>query len=206
MLEQLAVREAVKVTGKDTGPLDSSCFQIIYEGEIITLRSTNVSEKRQWINQIETAKTSLQKAKVSASASEKNPSADTIGTLNVQVFGPQNCFEPGKYRAIFVVGKIKGQILKSKIVDASTANPRINQSLIFTISSLDDKLQLTLYHYDKYSSDSNNSFLTVEYLGEGSIQLDFLEYYAGKQTENIKLHLKDGGYECISIKMMYKPT
>lgn len=155
ILEQVTIREAVKTAGKDTGPLDTTCFQIIYAGEVITLRASNVSEKRQWINQVETAKTNLQKAIGSSSAAVKHSTADTIGTLNVQVFGPQNCFEPGKYRAIFVVGKIKGQILKSKIVDASLANPRINQSLIFTISSLDDKLQLTLYHYDKYSSDSN---------------------------------------------------
>jgi C2 domain len=161
MLEQLTIREAAKTAGKDTGPLDSSCFQIIYAGEVITLRASNVSEKRQWINQVEAAKANLQKTldtRGTFSATDKNPTADTIGTLNVQVFGPQKCFEQGKYRAIFVVGKIKGQILKSKIVDASLANPRINQSLIFTISSLDEKLQLTLYHYDKYSSDSNAVF------------------------------------------------
>lgn len=38
------------------------------------------------------------------------------------------------------------------------------------------------------------------------MQLDFLEYYAGKPTEVIKLPLKDGGFESITIKMLFKPS
>lgn len=46
----------------------------------------------------------------------------------------------------------------------------------------------------------------VEYLGYSEIQLDFLEYYGGKETEKIQLVMKDSQGESVYIQMMYRPT
>ncbi|KAJ3337239.1 Intersectin 1 (SH3 domain protein), partial [Kappamyces sp. JEL0680] len=195
LIEGVTIGDAVRLPSKDTGPIDNTCFQIGYENEIITLRASNVSEKRQWINLVDIARKNYQTFNLKA-ASLSKPAADTIGTLNLILLSASHCLDPGKFREVFAAGRIKEQVLKSKIVDA--ARPVFNQSLIFTIATLDDSLQISLYSYDKYSADV--------YLGQAEIQLDFLEYYAGKQTEVIKLSLKDGGYEHLSIKMVYKPT
>jgi hypothetical protein len=197
MLEDVSVSDVIK-TGKDVGTINKATFQIIYGSDEITLKAPSVSEKRQWINQIEAAKKiciSL-KSKTSSPNKLKGNNLDTIGTLNLILLEASNCLEIVKNRQIFAVGQIRDQVLKSKIVDG--AKPIFNQPLIFTLSSLDSSLLITLFQCEKYTADV--------YLGQAEIQLDFLEYYAGNQTEVIKLDLKDGGYESITIKMVYRPT
>jgi hypothetical protein len=194
----------VRVASKDTGPLDNTCFQILYETEIITLRASSSSEKRQWINQVESAKKAWKVQRPKSTEKMRNSSQDTIGTLNVLLLSLQNCKCPGKYRKIFAVGRINDQILKSKMI--STADGRFNQSLIFTLPSLDTSFQIELYNADETSLDGIVfHFLTVAFLGQGEMQLDLLEYYIGKQTEDIVIPLKDSIFDTMTIKMMYKP-
>lgn len=70
--------------------------------------------------------------------------------------------------------------------------PKWGQDLIFSVFSLDSTLKISLYNYDRYSKDGNFYFLKIiEYIGETSIQLDFLEYYGTKETEPITLKLKE---------------
>ena len=44
----------------------------------------------------------------------------------------------------------------------------------------------------------------IEYLGETSLQLDFLEYYNEKSTEIIQLQFKDSKSSSISVKLAYR--
>jgi hypothetical protein len=195
MLSHLEIREACRISNKDVGSLDNCCFQIIHETEIITLRVTNVSEKRQWMNQIEAA-IKLHHTKANKKSVQKHNSGvtSTIGTLNVLLMRAYKLGFQTSFKEVFAVVRVGEQILKSKIVNEQSLV--FNQPLIFKISSLDDVLQLSLYKYDKYSVDA--------YLGQAEIQLDFLEYYGGKETELIQLPMKDGVFEKIDIKLVYR--
>ena len=117
MLEHLNIRDAVKVPTKDTGTLDSSCFQLIYDSEVITLRAASVSEKRQWINQVDSAKKVL--VKHNKPVVEKLKSGNEIGTLNVKVLRALNCLEPGKLRSILVVAKIGNKLSINNIRESA---------------------------------------------------------------------------------------
>ncbi|KAI8901879.1 hypothetical protein BC833DRAFT_617246 [Globomyces pollinis-pini] len=195
MLDSLIVREAIRVAGKDCGPLDNCCLQFVYEDEVMTFRAANVSEKRLWMNQVESAIRTI--SSIAKSTTGLNATlSETMGTLSVHLVETRGRTEPGNRKELFVVAKLSGQTLKSKLIHPS--RPQFNQSLMFSVTSLDSSLQLSLYYYDKYSAD--------EYLGSSEIQLDFLEYYGGKETELIQLALKNGGYESISIKLMYRPA
>jgi hypothetical protein len=46
----------------------------------------------------------------------------------------------------------------------------------------------------------------IAYLGQAEIQLDFLEYYGGKETEVIQLPMKDGNFATIDLKLVYRPA
>lgn len=201
MLDALSIREAAKIPNKDTGILDSTCFQIIVDEEVLTLRASSVADKLVWITKVTNAQNAVHQE---GALNQKKPhtSVENIGTLNIQLLGVSG-IESGQFRNIFALGRIKDQELKSRIVEAS--KPIFNQAMIFTLSSLDDCIKLSLYEYDKYSADSNHSTLTIVYIGEAEMQLDCLEYYAGKQTEEITLKLKDRN-EKISLRMKFKAT
>ncbi|KAJ3270432.1 Intersectin 1 (SH3 domain protein) [Terramyces sp. JEL0728] len=197
MLNHLSIRDAIKLPQKDTGDITNCSFQIIYEEEIITLRTTNVSEKRQWINLVEAAikefKLSMIKEK---SSINMNNAQQAIGTVRVRLLEGVHKSDPSKPKKVFAVVRVGHQSLRSEMVNP----PKLvfNQSFIFTIFSLDESLKVSLHTYDKYSPD--------EYLGHSEIQLDFLEYYGGKETEKIQLNMKDGQGESVYIQMMYRPT
>ncbi|KAJ3318153.1 Intersectin 1 (SH3 domain protein) [Boothiomyces sp. JEL0866] len=197
MLNHLSIRDAIKLPQKDTGDITNCSFQIIYEDEIITLRTANVSEKRQWINLVEAAikefKLSMIKEKSSVNM---NNAQQAIGTVRVKLLDGVHKSDPNKPKKVFAIVRIGHQSLRSEMVNP----PKLvfNQSFIFTIFSLDESLKVSLHTYDKYSPD--------EYLGHSEIQLDFLEYYGGKETEKIQLVMKDGQGESVYIQMMYRPT
>lgn len=139
---------------KDLADIDPAAFSIIYDDQSLNVKAVGVSEKRQWINQIEGAKKVAVGSRSKPSAVSLKANSDRIGTLKVQLIQTIKCLRPGKYRQIFAVGKIKDQVLKSKVVDAAIDHQcRFNQPLIFSLPSLDDTLQISLYRYDKYSTD-----------------------------------------------------
>lgn len=87
---------------------------------------------------------------------------------------------------------------------------------MFSVFSLDESIKISLHNYDRYSKDGEALFVTPikrdkeshttikEYLGEASIQLDFLEYYNGKETEKISLNLGDAKSGSVVIQMAYR--
>jgi hypothetical protein len=175
---------------------------MIFENEILTFRTSNVSEKRQWLNQIESAIRASHTAEVPKP--EGKSLGNAIGTLHVLISKAKktNSSRTTRTSQILVVAKVGSQVLKSK--RALIANPSFNQSFIFTIYSLDEILKLSIHGYDKYSADG--SFLLIlEYLGHAEIQLDFLEYYGERETEMINLAIKDGDlFHQLDIKLLYR--
>jgi hypothetical protein len=138
------------LTVQDT---DSDSFQIAFDDQTIMLRALSSSEKRQWINQIESARKAYRdvltkKAQLGAS----NPSK-TIGTLSVLLCEARNCKDTVKTREIFAMGQIGGQSLKSKVVPISFQHATFKQKLIFSLPSLDEVLRISLFRFNKYSED-----------------------------------------------------
>jgi hypothetical protein len=159
LLTELSVREATRVPNKDIGVLDNCCFQLLFEDEILTLRTNNVSEKRQWINQVETARKMNQPSKPKSNQLLSSQS-EAIGTLNVVLIRARKSASSGMQalilapcREIFAVANVGEQKLKSKIIDGNALV--FNQSLIFKLQSLDAVLQISVFKYDKYSADGN---------------------------------------------------
>lgn len=175
---------------------DSDSFQIDFEDQSIMVRALSISEKRQWINQIESARKVCRDLEAKKQNQSKLSNPSNIGTLSVLLCEARNCLDTLKTREVFALGRIKEQVLKSKVVNLSFQNAKFNQNLIFTLPTLDEVLQISLYRYNKYSADV--------YLGQAEIQLDILEYYAGKQTDEIELPLKDGGFKTLVIRIIHK--
>ncbi|KAG9290202.1 hypothetical protein G9A89_022178 [Geosiphon pyriformis] len=175
------------------------CFQIVHIAEKINLRARDVSVKRQWINQIETARGYC------LGIEQKNQNKDCIGTLRAVIYEGVVPFDPyAKEKPTvnsYCQARLNRQVFKTKVVK-ETINPRWNQVLLFSVTTLDDTLKLSLFNYDKHTQN--------EYLGQAEIGLRLLETYDNRETEKITLHLKDvppgRPIGSISIYLSYRPT
>ncbi|KAH6564033.1 hypothetical protein BASA62_008155 [Batrachochytrium salamandrivorans] len=201
LLSDMIVREAVKTGAKDVGSIDKCCLQIVMEHEVITLRAMAVSDKRQWLNQIEaavSAERSMKKRQLLGGSSDISTMGQpTIGTLEVklhQAHGLGVIERGGRRLDVFAIVQVHHQATKSKRVHSS--QPRWGQSLMFSVHTLDDVIKIALYGYNQYSKD--------EYLGQAQIQMDILEYYGGKATEVITLDLRDASQGKIEVQLMYR--
>ncbi|CAG8730175.1 15683_t:CDS:2, partial [Funneliformis mosseae] len=78
--------------------------------------------------------------------------------------------------------------------------PRWNQHLMFSVTTLEDTLKLSVFQYDKYTQD--------EYLGKAEIKLSFLEHYGDNETDKLIYQLKDVApdkpFGSISVYLSYK--
>lgn len=179
---------------------DSECvFEIVQIEKIIGLKTNSIGEKRKWMNLLE--EYSQYSRKDEDDQVEKE---EYLGTLRVTIIEGRN-LEPitpkgnillnfkGKSNPYLIV-QLNKQKLQTK-AEKDTLNPYWNQSLIFSVSSLDDILRITCYNYEKYSYN--------EYMGEIELPLNFLEYYGEKSTEMITLNFKDKRGSVI-IQMNYK--
>jgi Ca2+-dependent lipid-binding protein len=211
---------------KDVGVIDESSFQIVHIDKIITLRAPSPSEKKQWLNVVESciedAEKKLTQDEVNIPHKMKSlVDRPIIGTLEVKLLETKKLACSDRIRkfiflksgiveiflkiiflknigikpAVFCTVTVDQQSLKSK--SSQSWPPKWDQELMFSIFSLDKSLKMTLYNYDRYSKD--------EYIGEASIQLDFLEYYNGKETEKISLELKDVKHGFMVVQLAYKP-
>jgi hypothetical protein len=171
---------------------ENECLNLSFENEILNLKPETKSEKRNWINQFEQARKQISQITI-----QKSPKVQqAIGTLEcILLKGYHNQSHPKKENdQIFALATIDDQVFRSKQV--SLSNAVFNFSTVFSVFSLDSVLRIGIYRFEKYSVN--------EYLGQAEIQLDFLEYYGGRETEVIMLKMKDGGFEKISIKMTYR--
>ncbi|OAJ42474.1 hypothetical protein BDEG_25924 [Batrachochytrium dendrobatidis JEL423] len=201
MMSDMIAREAARLSNKDAGLIDKCCLQIVMENDIITLRAMSVSDKRQWLNQIEAAVKIERTAQKRLAGGQKMQasimSQTTIGTLEVKLYQAQHLGpvdRGGRRLDVYAVVQVHHQATKSKQV--SWSQPRWNQSLTFSVTSLDDVIKIALYGYDKYSKD--------EYLGQAQVQMDILEYYVGKETERMTLDLHDASQGKVEVQLLYR--
>ncbi|CAG8523760.1 4631_t:CDS:10 [Paraglomus occultum] len=186
-----------EIVVKDGGS-DKISFQLTHNTYKINLRTNNVSVKRQWVNNLETASGYCQRK------AEGNPIvSDYIGTLKVLVYEayiPNNGLYANKPLNLHCRAQLSRQIFKTKSVK-DTLSPKWNQALIFSVATLEDTLRLSVYNSDGKSNQD-------EYMGQASIRLNyFLKENREKQTDAIKLSLKDGATDAhISVSLTYKPT
>ena len=149
----MQVRDAINVPHKETGPLDANCFQIIFDGEVLTLRVGTVPDKLQWLNQIDTAIKAVKSfSKVPSILDLSNHSGGTLRlkllNINFQSSSKNRSFP---YSSVFLIAKIENQALKSKKIGARDTS--LYQSLIFSIPSAESKLRISIYAFHKYSAD-----------------------------------------------------
>ncbi|KAK6095770.1 hypothetical protein MT418_004440 [Batrachochytrium dendrobatidis] len=94
MMSDMIAREAARLSNKDAGLIDKCCLQIVMENDIITLRAMSVSDKRQWLNQIEAAVKIERTAQKRLAGGQKMQasimSQTTIGTLEVKLYQAQH--------------------------------------------------------------------------------------------------------------------
>jgi flagellar motor switch protein FliG len=83
MIQKILVREAQKVPNRDVGDLDSTCFQILDGEEVITVRTSNISETRQWINSIDGAIKNQKQVLKKTKLGTQSELMSAIGTLEV---------------------------------------------------------------------------------------------------------------------------
>lgn len=151
LLSELLVREAVKVLNKDQGSLDSSCFQLLCKDDIITLRANSSSERKRWVKDIDDAITKHKAASLNIKpviVSKK----DTIGTLKLSLLDTKNMEASLKKEQIFCVLQLDDQIIRSQKRHIYIP---FNQAVMFSVSSLDHNIKITLCRHSEYSSDGN---------------------------------------------------
>ncbi|KAI8903624.1 hypothetical protein EDD86DRAFT_214877 [Gorgonomyces haynaldii] len=192
LLNEFTCSEAVRLSNKDTGPLDNQCFQLYLKDQVMTLRCQNNSEKRQWMNQIDQAIKKFM-SKQTNSPKRQLLQGDTVGTLRVQCVGCHSLVD-NTQAPYYCMVQLDEQVIKTRKTDGP--NPRWNQSLLFSVSSLDTNLKIAVYKHDKYSVD--------HYLGQAQVQLDILEYYGGKETEKMELQLKDVDQGKMILSLLYR--
>ncbi|CAG8781616.1 7151_t:CDS:10, partial [Gigaspora margarita] len=200
------------VKDKEIG-LDETCFQVVHIQDVINLRANNVSVKRQWVNQLETAsgyclevERKIQKGENSSSPMDHNRIS---GTLRVLVYdgvvpsenGSEKFIEKFNINAYCQV-QLNRQVFKTKIVKGNTF-PQWNQNLMFSVITLEDTLKFSLFNFD-------NKYTTDEYLGQAEIGLHFLTHYGDNETGQITLKLKDippgRSPGSVSFYLSYKAT
>lgn len=144
------VREAQKLPNKDSGPIDASCFQIVVRNEIITLRVNSASEKRRWMADIGDA---IKKHNLHSSNSNIAPQSTkkAIGTLKLSLYHAKN-FSKNLTGELYCIFELEDQVIKSQKRDVSKP---FNQAVMFSVTSLDLNLKVTLCKYSEYSRDSN---------------------------------------------------
>ncbi|GBC07924.1 hypothetical protein RclHR1_00780004 [Rhizophagus clarus] len=192
----ILLNEIVVKSGQD------ETFQIIHIEDVINLKASSISAKQQWVNQLETASGYCLEVERKKQKKENLEPVNSIGTLKVTVYEaviPIEVHEKSSVNTYCQV-QLNRQIFKTKVVKDDIF-PHWNQYLMFSVTTLEDTLKLSVYQYDKYSED--------EYLGKAEIGLHFLEHYGGNETDKIKLQLKDVApgrpFGSISVYLNYKP-
>ncbi|GBC18369.1 uncharacterized protein OCT59_006422 [Rhizophagus irregularis] len=177
-------------------------FQILHIGDVINLKAISISAKQQWVNQLETANGYCLEVENQKRKKENLTPINSIGTLKVTVYEAVIPIDANEKNSVntYCQVQLNRQIFKTKNVKADIF-PHWNQYLMFSVTTLEDTLKLSVYQYDKYSED--------EYLGKAEIKLHFLEHYAGNETDKIKLQLQEvepgRPFGSISVYLNYKP-
>ncbi|KAJ3081326.1 hypothetical protein HK102_002430 [Quaeritorhiza haematococci] len=175
------------------------------------LRAHSISDKRRWINHLETQchYVATMEKRLKEEDNESDDKArkrltftrtghlKPIGTLQVLILEGRGLVQVEKQgaTAIYCSVRLNRQQLKTR-TSGTQINPRWAQPLMFSVVSLDEVLKISIFNYDKYSQD--------DYLGSAEVQLDFLEYYGGRETEKMTLKLRDVPRGEVVLQMAYR--
>lgn len=88
----MIIRDVPRNFGKDVGTVDDCSFQIVHIDKIITLRTSNPSEKRHWMKVTESAILEAEKRLASSYSDDKlhiESKIPMIGTLEVKLLEAQ---------------------------------------------------------------------------------------------------------------------
>ncbi|KAI9193369.1 uncharacterized protein BJ171DRAFT_528088 [Polychytrium aggregatum] len=178
---------------------DDTLFDIIQGADVLSLRAPSASEKRGWVSAIETQIKIIKdtdKRGQNTPQTVNTPANAPIGTLEVIVIsGKSLLVEGGVPFGVYCHVQLNNQKLKTNLSKDAVA-PKWNCTQLFSLTSFDDTLRITVYNYNKFSRD--------DFLGHAEVQLDMLEYYIGKETEVMTLPLAHVPSGSVSIKMAYK--
>ncbi|KAI3642073.1 hypothetical protein MP228_011628 [Amoeboaphelidium protococcarum] len=205
-LEKLLVKK-VTANDYDVSGNPEHCIQLVNGDYSVFVKAKDVKSRNQWIKRLEDASISyLQSINQQKGAKDqRNVPVQCIGTVKllVQDVGTLQ-LEPSLQKGeLYCVAEIGSQTQRTRASAVVSSNSRrlgfaakFNQSLLFSINSIDEQLHLHLYHYQRFSED--------ELISTTSMALDFLEYYCGKETEVVQLPLQSNT-GTINVKMQYRP-
>ena len=184
--------------------------------QVVLLRATDKSSHKLWINKIQMAikefneqikKTFENERLLSMEIShDKNKSKLDkmmgnieevyVGTINVTIDYGQH-FPNLDLKKYFVLVQVGKQRLKTKVVKRVSGNGKIqiNQTLMFSLRSLDDVLKVYLYNMTKYGEDVM--------VGLHEMPLNYLEYY-NDNAETELMMVSVGKEALLGIKLRYK--
>lgn len=152
-LSECAARE-IPPSAKPPFAVDDTCFQVIHVQEVITLRASSVSAKRNWLNHLDNACSAISMAIRRQERAKHSGGVNAMGTLQITVHEARDLTQPENTSRsdVFVAAQVERQVSKTRSVRDSLS-PKWSQSLLFTIHTLDEPVRLTVYNFDKYSSD-----------------------------------------------------
>ncbi|KAK9766343.1 hypothetical protein K7432_004643 [Basidiobolus ranarum] len=194
-LNEMVAREVPR--GFNQSGVDETTFQIVHIEEVITVKCSSVSTKRKWMNELEAARTHYLDIERQVLGPGTTP-AHPIGTLQVTVLEGEHLATTDQNNTIvspYVELKLDKQKLRTKVIKY-TPNPKWNQSLVFSVTSLDEVLNLQVYSYEKFAEPA--------YMGQAELGLHLLEYYGERQMDAIKLELQDVVRGSLHVRLNYR--
>ncbi|KAL7749560.1 hypothetical protein RI367_005116 [Sorochytrium milnesiophthora] len=178
---------------------DSPTFTIKFRGgdESIGLRGDSVSTANSWITKINKACADILAAENPKNA-RSTSSQQTVGTLKLTVVEGRQLhpLDPSISKLnLYCEVTVENQSERTKIIKGNS-NPVWNQSLMFSVRNLDDKLRVVVYNqYDRYSQD--------DYMGTAEMEMHVLEYYGGKEVVQ-EFPLQNVPHGVLKVKLSYK--
>ena len=183
---------------------NAAYFGIGCGSELMILKAPDEKSKTVWIQRIEDAMKQMHNA--AHSNNQKlilEQGEECIGTLKILIIGaiklkvPQLQTHSNTNTLVYCSAQVNKQIGQTSLLALSEdCIVRWSQPLLFSIRSLDDRVTFHINVGDKYSRD--------QLVGSCSIQLDFLEYYSGKDTEKIQLNVTAAnGTETVDVGRLF---
>lgn len=135
-----------------------------------------MGERQKWLQLWEEARQSQQNAQSRLLAQQQPLSLPCIGTIRITLLSGSNI--PG---GIDSFGALTLNNQHVELRPAPGSCPVWAQSEVLCLSSYDDYLRVSLFHYHKFAPN--------ELLGQADLSLNFLEYYNERATQRMELDL-----------------
>ncbi|KAL1919154.1 uncharacterized protein VTP21DRAFT_2536 [Calcarisporiella thermophila] len=193
LLNELVVRD---IPPKTVAGQDDACFQIVHIQDMVSLRAPDLSSKRQWFNQIQSA--SLRAlAQERKSQTRATPPERVVGSVRIVVVEAQVPSAPNVLTTMSAYCELSlgPQVLKTRVV-RNSVSPFWDQAMTLGVpEDGEGRLRVSLYSYHRYSPD--------EYLGGVEVRVAGLGPDAVKRVLPLE-NVPDGCYGGnVSLIMSY---